>query len=342
MCEDKVIVYLSGSKRAYTGPIRSMNTLCKVLSERFKVISSSNLLGSEIFETVVQENFLPPQGHLLKVVKRNFVYGQLRDLYFALKMNIEILVLSYSYKPKAIIITQPWLLVIRSSILIYIRRVNLPETKIVSSSPLLKLFEWLFFRVNKKMTVVYLCPQADRSKKFIFNSFDFGNSDFDNISVNPSCFMIGTFINRKGSRLFSDFATQLPHIRFAHIGSVPETICEYVEHLGTTNTPYAFTEYGDILVSVSKVEGFQRTLVEAINNGMFLICNRREDTLVLSDLPSVFFIEDITDFVRAYEDISQMSISEKRRILKVSLSKVRSLFSHEAVLQQWVSLIEKC
>lgn len=341
MYENRVIVYLSGSIRAYTGPIRSMKVLRQVISKRFDVIASPNLLKNATTKSVSQENAYLLSAKLLKAIKNNFIYCQLRDLYFAIKMNIEITVLSYKSDPQKVIITQPWLLTVKSSKIIYIRRVNLPESRIVSSSPILKIFEYLFFRLKKNVMVIYLCPQKGGGKKFIFNSFDFDNPAFDNVSVSPTCYLIGTFIMRKGSKQFSLLAKQFPYIRFVHIGTVPETSSKYVEFLGTTSTPYKLTEHGDILVSLSEVEGFQRTLVEAVINGMFVICNRREDTMVLSDLPTVFIIDEISEFEDVYKQISQMSMNTKRQILKASLEIARNRFSHEAVLQQWISVIEK-
>ncbi|WP_063669835.1 glycosyltransferase [Aliivibrio fischeri] len=350
---DVYIVYV-GSFNLNIGPPSSMVSLFKLLRDSFNCRISSNLTQDKVdayklrpkknIVTLNRKNPIPLIINLLEVVKEFKLF--LSILSFNFKCNMAYLV----NKDVKIIITQPWLIPVSSKMnVIYTRRANVSRHAMIGDGIVRKFFEY-FFNRSTFIKVVYLVEQTscEPNTYIIPNFFDERNFD----PIVPSTEKIrfnfaGTWNYRKGANEIAILASKFDINVYGALTDDSECNklleTKGIKYLGSVPRCYDNYFLGDIFLSFSKVEGFQRSVAESLLKGCLIIARERPDSLSIRDFPGVYIIkyDDNLDSVmeEVLNELNNMSFEERMRIGMENRALAIKMFSETKVFGLWKDLL---
>lgn len=360
-------VFFVGKYTNLIGPPKSMLDLSILLAEKYTVYTSKNLtnnISKNINNTDItrDKTFLHSVISFLKSrLKKNRAIYEAHILYILIKFNLVILFFHLTNPNAKIIITQPFcvfnLIPSLRNKMIYIRRANMvwgAREKTAKPSIIKKIFDGIFFKY-RNIDLVYLVPQEKNSQKHhvIPNYFD-GESWEIKSKTNDilSVFFVGTWCKRKGADIFisllnSSSSEKLSVNVFGALGSNEELnqallSSKMISYHGRVDKPASYMRAGDVFISSSRVEGLQRSLMEAMLAGCVIVASKRPDTIFLNGSNGMF----ISDFHNAthmniLEKLSSMPKSKREALGEENRNYVIQNFSKLKILNLWVELINE-
>jgi hypothetical protein len=359
-------VFFVGKYTNLIGPPKSMTELTSLLSSQYSVFSSKNLpvkgfgTSQDInLANVTQKGIFKK---LFSILKTNRIIYELYILYLLCVFNLQIVIFHFLNPNAKIIITQPffilgWLPSVRN-LTIYIRRANTDwgvREKSAKACFVKKIFDYLFFRTSN-IKLVYLVPQNFCSMKYSVIPNFFESSEWiikNSANKDTNAFFVGTWCFRKGSDKFLSLFNE------SDVNVIP-TVCgglgsdsklnslllksKCIKYLGVVSNPSQLMYVGDIFISTSRVEGMQRSMVEAMLSGCLVVAISRPDSIFVSPSEGVFVVEHNCDEINEINEIIDKIINmsfERRSILgAANRSFIENNFSKSNVLSLWSGLID--
>lgn len=351
---DIYVAYM-GKYTDLIGPPSSMRELHNILSKKNNVMATRNLY----FNSKKKNRDLIVKNEIGVPFKKNgLIYNILREIkifFLLILFNFNINLMLFLNKDIKIIITQPFFIPFLSMNynVFYVRRANTNVNEISSREYVTRYFESLFLK-KTKFKIVYLVKQEFCSYHYyvIPNSFNVKNhiiTKGDN--VEPNIHVTGTFSSRKGAdRIIAiSHCAQGKKINvYGGLGSEHELNNKLLNEIniiyhGITKFPYKNYICGDIFLSFSRVEGLQRSLVEALLQGCIIIACSRPDSNSIKDYPGVFVFdwsdENIDAFISSIDKVFSMN-SELRYNLGLK-NRERAIvdFDEDYILSRWQELL---
>lgn len=375
-----VVVLYAGKKTTVIGPPRSMANLADLLEPHYSVFRSKNItfnkkvIHSEAISSYPPEKSFDGYKAYLSNKLKALIYSlktkmksinmlhQMFMLFTLVRFNIFVYFISLVNKRAKIIITQPFVLKVPffniGNRLIYIRRGNVDwgVRQLINDDFNIKtFFDGSFFSFNN-VKLVYLVDLGVLSKKYTVIPNHFDADSFNQLATNRTCskvFFVGTWSTRKGGRLLIDLSTQItPFLEhkievYGTLGSEPELNKSLIESSGITycgvvEEPYKKMSKGDVFISLSLVEGLQRSLIEAMLSGCIIIAFTRPDSLSVKECKGVFIVDEFDAFAfeKLIKSILDLPKKEREFLGEQCAAFAKSRYSATSVLSKWKVILD--
>lgn len=357
---DLYIMYV-GDYSNQIGPPNSMIALAKLLKKKYSLLSTDNLLlspqeseGASVKEKSIISDFRV----FLATTRLKCFLSKIRFVILVLTFNIKAILARLINKKIKLVITQPLLLpLISFEGVFFIKRANLELMDIGTNNKIFYLFEKIF--VNKKgFKLIYLVKQSyESSYPYSIIPNHFYKSDFeprDSRAGSYEFHSVGTWSERKGADLLYEASSSIFSLtkRALNVyGGLGEDILlnsqldsKYINYHGVQPSPYNNFCKGDVFISFSRVEGLQRSLVEALFMECVIVGFPRPDILSLQNYPGVFIIDpddmlnsltEIVNYLSSLDCQERCSLGSSNRVLAISE------FSEDQVTEKWEDLLSK-
>ncbi|RQW70852.1 glycosyltransferase family 1 protein [Halomonas sp. YLB-10] len=363
---DVYVAYL-GDFSFQIGPPSSMKSLSELLSEIYKVevtnnlrkkIESTNENSQNDAVAAGKSNTLWRFNIKKKAVKYARLYCFLRILRFfvlLLLFNLKCNFLQLVNKGLVVVITQPFYFpIINRGHVVYIRRANEPLGKVLEKGVKgyleKRFYDWVVKRV------VYLVPINRQSPGCVIpNHFDVENHYLNYPSAMSSLHVTGTWNYRKGADRVASVIENLPfqlRSRACVYGGLglDDNINELVVSLGDcykgiVAEPFKHYVVGDIFLSLSRLEGFQRSMAEALLQGCLVVAVSRPDSRYIEDYPGVFIVDKGKEFsfeecAEFIEELFSMPIEERVTLGEKNRERAIEDMGRDSILAAWKSVLD--
>lgn len=342
------IIYF-GKYTENIGPPKSMYSLAKLLANKSIVHTSDNLKNSKITSAGFRVN------NKIAIIEnfRKILKGRLSNLNLLRYVFIENFRLLTRYRKsnrEIIIVTQPFLFrIFESSPIIYIRRANLPISE-THYTGILGLIEKNFLSMQN-IHIVYLVKQTEHNGLDYFvipNHFNL--SDFELRYCegrDPGLHSIGTWCRRKGSDILLENADALiGHLNselnvYGNLGDDTDLNAQLINsplnYHGCVMNPFNELCVGDVFISFSRLEGLQRSLVEAMLQGCLILALDRDDTRGLKSLPGCFIAKH-EDLHNELNNLARLSKLQREKYGLMNREWAAREFSKSAIEEKWEGL----
>lgn len=356
----RVHVAYCGDFTTNIGPPTSMQQLATLLNDEYEVSVTRQL---EVAEQP-SHNSEPKNGasHLKpNILRRLRIFyrplSELRLLSLIIRFNISIWWKLVARKSN-IVITQPFYLPIPHSnkqVVVYIRRGNAPLGVIGSERFIGRVFESIFYKTFNE-TLVYLVPQKDEGRTYhvIPNHFDPSAYQIRNSETAPSFHVVGTWNKRKGAdrtlRLLNNLSKKYEVNVYGGLGEdtdLNESLnkSKFAYH-GIREQPYRNMNCGDIFFSLSRLEGLQRSMIEAMMQGCIVVAATRPDSEYVGQSEGVFLCEwdDSNElaskiaFQQKITHLLNMSATARTRIGLANRMFAEKNFGRDSTKEKWSHL----
>jgi len=376
-----VAVLYAGKKTSVIGPPRSMSNLADLLESNYSVFRSKNITFKENIvrsdsspfdpsENANNKNSVSSKVKLSSVTnsfraslkKINF-FHQLFITFTLLKFNILVYFILLVNDKVKIIITQPFVLKFPfldiGHRLIYIRRANVDwgvRQLINDNFNVKSIFDSSFFSFDK-VKLIYLVDIGKMSKKYSVIPNHFDSEDFAQLESKSSSlkvFFVGTWNSRKGAGLlvalsgrvnsFLDHKVEVYGALGAEIELNTSLVnSSFISYRGVVNHPYKQMSKGDIFISLSLVEGLQRSLVEAMLSGCIIVAFRRPDSSSVKDCKGVYIVDDLDciAFEKCIKSIYELPKNERELLGEECVAFAKARYSSTAVLNNWKVILDE-
>jgi glycosyltransferase involved in cell wall biosynthesis len=144
---------------------------------------------------------------------------------------------------------------------------------------------------------------------------------------------------RKGSQHMEYLLKKGVVEKITAFGVIDQVIPEGVVHKGIVECPSSFYRPGDIYLSFSSLEGLQRSVIEALISGCFVICLERPDSIFLDGSPLVFVVDNIDSVDSCLHLINLITAEQYSQMYSKNYDFLVNNFSHETVRLKWLELI---
>jgi glycosyltransferase involved in cell wall biosynthesis len=344
------------------GPPKSMRELSSLLQINNKVLVSKNLRfnnnSSGFFTDAPQSLKFNKLRKKLFWLKNIPCLSLLVSCIYLITFNLKAVYVAIFHSDTLVIITQPflvWPLSIKSNF-VYIRRASVPLSEKIGIDPIKRFFERGFRRFPSRRTI-YLTdfPEREMDSSVIPNFISISDpvsSLNDHKRQSPEFFFTGTFSYRKGADRVLELCAHMPeNFPINIIGSLTSEFAhaekkEKIIIHGLLRAPYEKYKPGDIFLSLSRLEGFQRSMVEAMLRGCIIIATGRPDSRAISESEGVFLVSNETNNEILVEHVWNIinnikGITSVERIELGRMNKILAIerFSQESIERKWVDLI---
>jgi len=326
----KIYIAFCGKYNNAIGPVQSMIVIYEILKKSHNCSISSNLKSKEN----IKKGLKKKPNHLAKIAK--YYLSPLIDIYYIFVFNINVF---KNIKSDVIIITQPFLIVPVKFFgikLIYTRRANVLDKVLIANSATKRVFERVFYLIQNYQTI-YLVPQASGST-FIPNAFDINRINPQSYTLIKKCYFAGTWNKRKGSEEMKELLDKGILKKIIAFGEIHESLPKGVDHKGVVKNPSYLYMPGDIYLSFSSLEGLQRSVMEALIRGCFVICLKRPDSLFLSQSPLVYVVNNLLEVENTLLKIDSISLESYQKMYEENYKFLSSKFSKKVIQEKWLSL----
>lgn len=146
----------------------------------------------------------------------------------------------------------------------------------------------------------------------------------------------------KGLSHFLNIARALPYIKFVMVGTLTQDVPPNVVSVGVLSDVQELAEYyslADVFVNFTQQETFGKVTAEALACGTPVIINN--NTACPEVVGDCGFIIDNNDETACLEAIRAIKKDGKESYSDRCINRVRTLFSKEQILRQWVDLLEE-
>lgn len=333
----KIYIGYCGKYNNAIGPVKSMNAIFNLLKNS-QVCVKSNNLSPRVFVHFDNEVVRPNVARtaIKKVIKR--VLSPLLDVFYILDFNFR--VAANFYSKDVVIVTQPFLFIpihLFGKKLIYTRRANVPDKLLIANSFMKRVFERLFYSLQR-YKVVFLVPQGNNSM-FIPNVFNIIKIEIEQYSVDKKIFFAGTWNKRKGADEMAILLNNQVVKKIVAFGEVHQKLPRGVDHQGVISDPSSYYNPGDIFLSLSSLEGLQRSVMEALIKGCFVICFKRPDSIYLNTCPLVFLVDNLSDVSNVLHQIRSIDKYAYSEMYEESYTFLNENFSESVIERKWLSII---
>lgn len=342
------------------GPPASMICLSHLLEKKYRVCMTTNLVKGVGYHNSIADNLKSnanrKKSKFLIFLRKYF--APVRFTVLVMSFNIKVSVARLVNRNIKFVITQPLLLPWYSFDSVYfIKRANLEISDIGNENRVFHYFESRFIK-SDSFKLVYLVKQDYNSSypySVIPNHF---SGDRFNVRVvkesRPKIHSVGTWNKRKGADLLYELSDLLIEYSgekidiYGGLGNDDELNklleSKNFDYHGVTTCPFNNFNAGDVFLSFSRVEGLQRSLVEALFMGCIIVAFPRPDSLSLSHYPGVFIIdpnkkfESLSAILQKIYSLNHVDLSElglKNRNIAINE------FSEQGVLESWVKLFSR-
>ncbi|TPA50206.1 glycosyltransferase family 1 protein [Vibrio parahaemolyticus] len=357
--KSEIYVMYVGDYSNQIGPPNSMIYLSHLLEKKYSVCMTSNLIkGDSSGDSMTNrsQNCVSRKNNFSIPFRKHL--ASIRFVALVISFNIKFLVARLVNPNIKFLITQPLLMPWYSFEMVYfIKRANLEISDIGKENKVFHYFESRFIK-SKSFKLVYLVKQDYESgHPYSVIPNHFSNECFKVRVANESrikMHSVGTWNKRKGAELLhelSDLLIEYSKERINIYGGLgnDERLnkllkSEKFEYHGVISCPYNNFNVGDIFLSFSKVEGLQRSLVEALFMGCIIIAFPRPDSLSLKNYPGVFIVDPNNKYESLKTTLQQIYSLNYLELSELGL-KNRSVamndFSEEGVLESWVKLLSR-
>lgn len=358
--KSEVYVMYVGDYSSQIGPPNSMIYLSHLLEKKYTVSMTSNLLKGDASgdsKTNRTQNNISRKKNNFSIPFRKHL-ASIRFVALVISFNIKVLAARLVKPNIKFVITQPLLMPWYSFENVYfIKRANLEISNIGKENKVFHYFESRFIK-SKSFKLIYLVKQDyDSGHPYSVIPNHFSNERFKVRVASESRIQmhsVGTWNKRKGADLLHELSDLLIEYSkekiniYGGLGSDERLNkllrSEKIEYHGVISSPYNNFNAGDIFLSFSKVEGLQRSLVEALFMGCIIIAFPRPDSLSLKDYPGVFIIDPNNKYDSLKTTLQQIYSLNCFELSELGL-KNRSLamndFSEKGVLESWVKLLSR-
>ncbi|WP_185231147.1 glycosyltransferase [Teredinibacter franksiae] len=363
-------LFLAGIKTDKIGPPISMSNLADLLSLEMRVFRTKNIvfnaggLEGKVGGVAESNNILTKVRNFVKSI---YFIRQVYLLYCFVKFNLCVYLFAFVNKQAKIIITQPFLfytsMLDRCDRLVYIRRGNGDWGCSLSTiyPGIVKYYLEKIFYKFERCSLVYLVDIGTVSRKYSVIPNHFELSDFGlkehRLEVKPVVCFVGTWCSRKGGDLIlklveksSIFSNEIDINVYGALGIESHlnealTNSEYISYKGTVAKPYHNLFVGDVFISVSKIEGLQRSMIECMLSGCLVVGIERPDTLSVKDCSGVFLVPDsknvVNDLDYTLTKISQMSCDQRKQLGIANRRFAQEKYSPKEILEKWRKLLSE-
>mgnify|MGYP000157645109 CR=1 FL=1 len=375
-----VAVLYAGKKTTVIGPPRSMANLADLLDLNYSVFRTKNITfkKNKIFTDVNSSNSVLITNNKASVhykVKLSLIMNSFRATlkkinllhqFFIfltlLKFNFLVYFILLINKNAKIIITQPFVLKFPfldiGCRLIYIRRGNVDwgVRQLVNDNFNVKsLFDGSFFTFDN-VKLIYLVEIGKLSKKYSVIPNHFDAEDFTQLESKSSglkMFFVGTWSSRKGAGILITLSTNIHSFLehkievFGALGAEPELNTSLIEssfisYRGVVGQPYKKMRKGDVFISLSLVEGLQRSLVEAMLSGCIIVAFNRPDSFSVKECKGVFIVDkfDSMSFEESIKSIIELPKRERELLGAECVTFAKNRFDSTSVLNKWKVILD--
>lgn len=262
-----------------------------------------------------------------------------------------------------VIVTQPFVVpfVLNGTRLIYIRRGNKAASAVLSRECVTRFFESWFVSSTRNETV-YLVPSNEYQVDTVIpNHFEVERFPIDVTKVRdkPSFYWVGTWDIRKGAArlmlLASNYSDSFPLVQvYGNLG-VDSEVNDWLinspsaRYLGVVKKPYEEFYVGDVFLSLSHLEGFQRAMVEAMLKGCVVVATRRPDSALFDGISGVRLIDwddnnelvSVAELAAYIQEFSDMPIRQRVDFGLENRKAMADVVSAEGVAQKWDAVLSR-
>jgi glycosyltransferase involved in cell wall biosynthesis len=375
-----VAVLYAGKKTTVIGPPRSMANLADLLEPHYSTFRSKNIffdrniihsdvINSKPFDNTGNEHPISLKSKLevvmkkfkMKLKKINILHQSF--IFFTLmRFNFLIYFILLVNQRAKIIITQPFVLKLPfcniGHRLIYIRRANVDwgVRQLVNDNFNVKsFFDGSFFAFSN-VKLVYLVDLGTLSKKYSVIPNHFNADDFTQVTSESSelkILFVGTWSSRKGGNLLITLSNNI-YSFLAHkievygaLGAEPDLntsliSAEGISYCGVVEKPYSKMKKGDIFISLSLVEGLQRSLIEAMLSGCIIVAFNRPDSHSVKECKGVFIVDefDSSVFEKCIKSILDIPKKERELLGDECVAFAKNRYSAPSVLSKWKVILD--
>ena len=340
----KVLIVYNGKLNKFIGPPSTMNNLYNLLSKHFHC-DFLHRSGS----SVLSSNSNLATTHRRKAILQQFVL-----LLYAIFYSIRISIYLLRNKDARVIVCQRYYLIPQALVknVIFFNLVSEDEVDYEMVRPLRLMANR--FQSSIKLTRVCLAKFNSKYKyQTVLDLFNFNDynltSELDEIA---RIFTVGSFTRRKGADRIRGVLEVSQNLKYDISVTVYGTYNKYershdrLKLMGPITDPFQLVSTGDIFLSFSEKEGFQRALVEALLRGCLVIASKRDDTLTFEHCPGVKIIdfdkaepEGINSAAEIINSFKELSISQRLKFGRANSEYVKKLFDEEVILNTWKKLV---
>jgi glycosyltransferase involved in cell wall biosynthesis len=366
LSESTVFVAYCGDFNRQIGPPTSMLNLCLLLSEEYSVCATKQLVAADSLDEATSNNSNVSYSLLQKAIKKlrqSFVgslLSQVRLLSLLLKFNLIVNYVLIRNSKCKIIITQPFFIPMVPFLeyqVFYIRRANRNISESITTEFLKRFFEVGFIKFAKYKTI-FLVPIKSEKEGYevIPNHFYPAKHKLNfSDSIDFKFHIVGTWNWRKGAdrylSLFNSGKSNENLYVYGGLGNDTELnkalLKVNIKYEGIIHVPFKQFSIGDVFLSFSRLEGFQRSMVEALLQGCLIIAVKRPDSEFIANFPGVYIInwndisseKSICEAKKIINKIKYLSKDERTFLGMKNRELAISLFSSDTILSQWKKLI---
>lgn len=342
------ILYM-GKYSNLIGPPKSMIELYELLSNDHQTHLSKNLHKQAQNRKSTHRASVSTRNRPIRTLLSSVIHITL--------FNIRALFIKIQHPETTLIITQPFLILplLSGLNILYTRRASTPLNRTIGTDIIKRIVEKQFKSLPHN-NLIYLADFEGRepSSTVIPNSISTNKSSSkEHASPRSSVeiFVTGTFAHRKGADRVLKLAPLLPpETTLNLIGDISPEFCQdlppNVKIHGRQDVPYNQYRVGDIFLSLSRLEGFQKAMVEAMLSGCIVIATSRPDSESISDSQGVFLVSNETtpqtiaeEAHSVFNEINALSPSKRAELGKHNQRLAECNYSREAVKKLWNNII---
>lgn len=361
-----LLVAYCGRYNVTIGPPASMRALADLLQVSYAVAVTDNLKPSMVQVCRSRSDDLVSPGLIKRAIsraKKNWFVKEASLFVHIVMFNWKIFRFCRKRSGAVVIVTQPFVVpyVLNNARLIYIRRANKAASVVLSRECVTKFFESWFVSSTKNETV-YLVPSDEYHVDTVIpNHFEVERYRIDvtNVKDNPSFYWVGTWDIRKGAArlmlLASNYPNNFPLVQvYGNLGYDSEVNdwlinAPNTHYFGVVEEPYEKFCVGDVFLSLSHLEGFQRALVEAMLKGCVVIATRRPDSALFDGISGVRLIEwddndelaSVAELAASIQEFSDMPIRQRVDFGLENRKAMADVVSAGGVVQKWDAILRR-
>lgn len=362
----KLLVAYCGRYNVTIGPPASMRALADLLQVSYSVTVTDNLKPSGAPAGSSRRDDLASPGLIKKAINRIKKIRLVKEAALFVHIvifNWRIFRFCRKHSGSVVIVTQPFVVpcVLSNARLIYIRRSNKEASLVLSRECVAKFFESWFVSSTKKETV-YLVPSDEyHVDTAIPNHFEVERYQLDVAKAkdSPSFYWVGTWDIRKGAKrlmlLASNYSNSFPLVHvFGNLGydsDVNDWLINVsnAHYFGVVDEPYEKFCVGDVFLSLSHLEGFQRAMVEAMLKGCLVVATRRPDSALFDGISGVRLIDwdnnkelaSVAELAAYIQEFSNMPVRQRVHCGLENRKAMEDVVSAKEIAQKWDAVLRR-